>query len=600
MFRCVGFKRRACVYLMLFLCVSQSFSQTVISPVSTGETQFITDEILRLEALRLVDPNSFNIGLNNLGAEQTNMSVYQYCHYSFLRAYQSAFRGESEAAIVAMKKLIPNCDDLRVKIRLNALVANISVIGGDYEKSSNHIDLSIQDAEQTTDLTSKALAYSAAVIVYNLLDQPELGVKYSELLYDLVPTEKNLCHLHYSSNVHHLDSNEPPIDFTKIKTMSEQCIKSGNLLYGQFLILDNIKWKLIKGQLDQASMRQIKNTLNSLNAAAFNSPYKNLQAIFAAVKAKFYWIEGDGAEAKRFALESIKLNQNLGNTEQLIMALEVLEKISSSRSNYLASYQYLTQKNKAEMNMYDESQAKQRAYMTVKHSNLAKVFEIEQLNRQKEVLELEKKLAKQEANNQRLLILLILTILGMLLLWTMKIKRRHDYFKDVSEIDHLTKVLTRKAFEEQINTVLSNTKSKNIAVFVAIMDLDFFKAVNDNHGHLIGDWVLKNVIYTCKELVEERMFIGRLGGEEFGIVMLGVDMGTMYQKVEAMRLAIEKLDTSASGVNLQVTASFGISNSLESGYDPAMLLTHADLALFKAKNKGRNQTVVYHEKMASD
>ncbi|VAW45614.1 diguanylate cyclase/phosphodiesterase (GGDEF & EAL domains) with PAS/PAC sensor(s), partial [hydrothermal vent metagenome] len=75
---------------------------------------------------------------------------------------------------------------------------------------------------------------------------------------------------------------------------------------------------------------------------------------------------------------------------------------------------------------------------------------------------------------------------------------------------------------------------------------------------------------------------------------------TMYQKVEAMRLAIEKLDTSASGVNLQVTASFGISNSLESGYDPAMLLTHADLALFKAKNKGRNQTVVYHEKMASD
>jgi diguanylate cyclase (GGDEF)-like protein len=117
---------------------------------------------------------------------------------------------------------------------------------------------------------------------------------------------------------------------------------------------------------------------------------------------------------------------------------------------------------------------------------------------------------------------------------------------------------------------------------------------------LVGDWVLKNVIYTCKELVEEGMFIGRLGGEEFGIAIHNVSEEQMFHKIETLRLAIEKLDTATSGVSLQVTASFGISHSSTSGYDLSMLFTHADLALFRAKNKGRNQTVVYHPNMTSE
>ena len=111
-------------------------------------------------------------------------------------------------------------------------------------------------------------------------------------------------------------------------------------------------------------------------------------------------------------------------------------------------------------------------------------------------------------------------------------------------------------------------------------------------GHLIGDWVLKNVIYTIKELIEENMIIARLGGEEFCVVVSDTTPEIMHKKLEVMRQAIEHLDCSEAGTDLSVTASFGFTSSETSGYSLPLLLTHADVALFEAKNKGRNQIVM--------
>jgi diguanylate cyclase (GGDEF)-like protein len=127
------------------------------------------------------------------------------------------------------------------------------------------------------------------------------------------------------------------------------------------------------------------------------------------------------------------------------------------------------------------------------------------------------------------------------------------------------------------------------------MDLDHFKTVNDQYGHLVGDWVLKQVILTCEEVANQDILMARLGGEEFCIVSPQITQLEMTQLVERMRLAIEQMDCSGSGSEFSITASFGVSSSLRSGYEVSMLLTHADVALFEAKNKGRNRVVVFDE-----
>lgn len=576
--------------VFLFLCGGQS---ATAQNTTSAEPESITNEILRLESLRLSNPSEFGIGLKKISDSQDQMSAYQLCHFQFLLAYQTAFAGQSQKAIETLEQIIPHCADLRARIRQDALIANISAISGHYDKASKHIDRTIQNAEQITDIKTKIIAYVAASMVYNLLDQKELSVKYSELLYSLVPSTENQCRLQYSKNMHHLDGNQLAADFSEIESSAQLCKDSGNLLFAQSILLDDIKRKLVANNFDDSSFEQMQTIIENLRPEIAASPYKNIQAVFSAIEAKIAYLHNDYDAALSHGLATLELNQDLGNTEQQIMALEVLELVAKSKGDYAKSYDYLALKNKAELEMYDQSQAKQMAFMAVKHSNLAKVFEIEQLNQQKEVLELEKKLTRQEANNQRLVILLILTLLGLLLLWMLKIKKRHDYFKDVSEIDHLTKVLTRKAFEDQVNNILTKCQNENRPVHVSIMDLDHFKDVNDNHGHLIGDWVLKNVIYACKELIEENMIIARLGGEEFCIVMTDISCDELLEKLENMRFAIESLDCRESGADLSVTASFGVTSSITSGYSLPLLLTHADVALFEAKKSGRNRVVKF-------
>lgn len=578
--------------VFLFLCIEHnSFAQNASQ--DSGEPESITNEILRLEALRMTNPNEFDSGLQEISRQQDQMSAYQLCHFQFLMAYQTAFAGQPQKAVESIEQIVPHCNDLRARIRLDALVSNISAISGNYDKASKHIDRTIQNAEQTANTQAKIIAYVGASMVYNLLDQKDLSVKYSELLYNLEPTTENQCRLYYSENMHHLDGDQVAADFSEIESAANLCRESGNLLFAQSILLDDIKRKLVADDFDDASKIQMQTIIDKLRPEITVSPYKNIQAVFSAIEAKFAFLLNNFDDAQIHGLKTLELNESLGNTEQLIMALEVLEHVAKAKGDFVSSYNYLALKNKAELKMYDQSQAKQMAFMAVKHSNLAKVFEIEQLSKQKEVLELEKKLTKQEANNQRLVILLILTLLGLLLLWMIKIKRRHDYFKGVSEIDHLTKVLTRKAFEDQVLTLLNKSQEQNRPIHVTIMDLDHFKDVNDNHGHLIGDWVLKNVIYTCKELIEENMIIARLGGEEFCIVMADINCDALIEKVEKMRHAIENLDCSESGADLKVTASFGVTSSVTSGYSLPLLLTHADVALFEAKKQGRNRVVKF-------
>ena len=127
-----------------------------------------------------------------------------------------------------------------------------------------------------------------------------------------------------------------------------------------------------------------------------------------------------------------------------------------------------------------------------------------------------------------------------------------------------------------------------------IADVDHFKQVNDNYGHLIGDKVLRFVASTLKWCVKGKDLVARFGGEEFAVILLNTDMTGAYSVVEQIRRAVyagKIKDMTSQKMLDQVTISIGIAQ-FDSSDLPNDLLQRADRALYQAKEKGRNRVEI--------
>ncbi|WP_296651450.1 GGDEF domain-containing protein [Paraburkholderia sp.] len=148
--------------------------------------------------------------------------------------------------------------------------------------------------------------------------------------------------------------------------------------------------------------------------------------------------------------------------------------------------------------------------------------------------------------------------------------------------DALTGVLNRSAVIERA----TRTLRFNSAVMI-VLDIDEFKRINDDYGHPTGDAVILGVVDCLRRIVGEQGFVGRVGGEEFTVLLPGHESASAALLAERMRVAIS--DTLiVPPVNRRISASFGVSvNEIGTGFDTAYCL--ADAALYRAKRGGRNR-----------
>lgn len=129
---------------------------------------------------------------------------------------------------------------------------------------------------------------------------------------------------------------------------------------------------------------------------------------------------------------------------------------------------------------------------------------------------------------------------------------------------------------------------------VVMIDLDFFKQVNDIHGHLVGDQTLSAVGRALRENSRRSDLIARYGGEEFAVLCPNTDFHTGLEVAERLRAAIERLNPNELGHPGPQTVSLGVAiQSPNRRLTPEELLDHADLALYRAKDRGRNCTVAW-------
>lgn len=177
---------------------------------------------------------------------------------------------------------------------------------------------------------------------------------------------------------------------------------------------------------------------------------------------------------------------------------------------------------------------------------------------------------------------------------TRLLHRRLDEARRNAELDHLTGLPNRRAFETLLAGELTDARRTRDPMAVAFCDIDKFKLINDTHGHDAGDRVLKIVARALAEISDDRCHVARHGGEEFVVLFRGKSLREAFEVLDGCRdsLAARRLVNRATDTPFgQVTFSAGIADLFAYG-DPRAALKAADDALYSAKDQGRNRIVI--------
>jgi diguanylate cyclase (GGDEF)-like protein len=179
-------------------------------------------------------------------------------------------------------------------------------------------------------------------------------------------------------------------------------------------------------------------------------------------------------------------------------------------------------------------------------------------------------------------------LLGAALAMSMALRNAEIEHRNESVLDQLTGMLNRKALESRTVELEMQSRQSGRPIGLIVCDIDNFKRVNDEHGHSMGDAVLKDVAYRIRKELRAYDLAYRLGGEEFVVLVPGADRDDAAELAERLRRVI---DTEAVE-HLPVTASFGVAASDHRGLDFEALFKAADQELYSAKAAGRNRVCV--------
>jgi diguanylate cyclase len=171
--------------------------------------------------------------------------------------------------------------------------------------------------------------------------------------------------------------------------------------------------------------------------------------------------------------------------------------------------------------------------------------------------------------------------------------RLNQNLESIATIDSLTGALNRRGLEDAALKMQGVCKRVNLCMAVLVIDVDHFKKINDTHGHLFGDDVLRALSKVIAATLRTGDIFGRYGGEEFCIFLPNTNEADASGLAERIRASIQLALLNINEIAVNGTVSIGVADSVQAGYDFKGLVAAADSALYAAKNSGRNRVLSY-------
>jgi len=538
----------------------------------------------RADRVKTSDPAEFAAVLRQLDGGEVRLSPEEQLYLDYLKAWRIAYQGDYKKSITLLDQVIARSDNATLRLRAGFTAVNILGIATRYEDAFSRLDPLVDQLATVTDKEARLTGLSVASQFYSEAGQYDLALTYADKLLAENPTGSGACRGRYFVIEALFRSSELRSTDARLREGVDECAKAAEPIFGN----------LIRNYAANVDLREGKATdairlLQQGYAEVKKTRYPPLISLIDASLAHAYWQSGDLTSARTFALGAIDNSIKNEYTEPLATAYQVLYELDKHDGDMPAALAWHEKYMEADKGYLNTFSAKALAYQRVKQQVLAKKLQVDTLAKQNRILQLQQALSEKAVEAGRLWIILLVLLLCSIGFITYRIKRSQLKFMKLARRDGLTGIFNRQHFVGEAERLLQYCRKSDRVACLVLLDLDHFKQVNDTHGHAVGDRVLRRAVAACQAHLRSTDLFGRLGGEEFGVLLPECGLDQAVARVEEIRLAIASVSLGEDVPNVAVSASFGVATVANSGYELRQLMTDADDALYAAKREGRNR-----------
>lgn len=557
----------------------------VLAQHASGQASATIDErIEQAMLLRSAAPAQFDTILAELDASAASASDDQRLRIRYLHAYKLTFTGDFHGSNRTLATLVdaPTPEELRV--RAGALMVNNFAATRQFPEGLMALDSLLPLLGQTALREPRHQGFLAAGIFYNQIGQFELGLRQAEQILSDEASPRSRCFAENLRIEALVGQQSPPTEDAEFLRVVSQCAATGEMAIAGFVGINLARKMQAEQRFDDAIA-----VLEAQESSVAGTRYPRLIGESHALRAELEFSIGRWEAAERHARAAVQFSEGTPYSLPLVVAQRTLYQLAERRGDLAAALQHFRSFAAADKAWLDDVKARELAFQLARHESVQKSQTIELLNRRNEVLQLEQQVGRRTTQAVALLAALLALLAASIAFWAFKVKRLQLAFRKLAETDMLTGLRNRSHFAGDAEAELAKCRKSGLPAALIMFDLDGFKSINDRFGHAVGDWVLCKIADVVRTVGAEYASPGRLGGEEFAMLMPGADASTAAALAERCRQAFTAIDAGESGHRFRISASFGVADTRSAGYDFDRLMIQADQAMYRAKEAGRDR-----------
>lgn len=544
-------------------------------------------ELARAERLNVTAPwRESQAILDELRSRLPLAGDSQYARFKLLEARNLALAGELERSIEVLESLLARDMPDELRLRVHTRAANIAYIARRFETTFSNLDAALRMLEDPELRSIGDDVYSLAAYTYALVDQLERAREFGALSLEIArerddpravcTTAQNLAFVYKQAGESQRSREFYEMALSACEAAGDDLIAAVTR-YG----LADLMRRL--GRNNDAE-RLFDEALAGLETADYKPGMAEARLYYARLESS----RGALDRVETLLAGTMEQLRRDRNWEYLSEAYGLLAEVEERRGAPAAALERYRESMQARSMHQQLVRDRQTAFLEVQFEMRHTEQQLALLQEQERLRDIE---AASRAQQRRLRTgIYILTGLLVLVLIVLLVRatRERRRFQSLSRRDALTVLNNHTRFFELAERTLALSREKRVAFTLVLADIDHFKRVNDRHGHLVGDEVLRRVAGRLREHFAKKGIIGRIGGEEFGIALPGVSQAELNERLRAFRASLEDMRRDDDLVH--VTMSFGIARPRD-GESLVEIRERADRALYQAKRAGRDRVV---------